>query len=237
MILEGPELTIIVPMLNEAARIEHALQRLQSLRKRGVEIIVVDGGSVDESVAIAEPYVDLLIESGEGIQHNRAKQMNAGAFHATGRILLFLHADTQLPDQAYKLILQAMELPHVWGRFDVKLSGENFMFRIIETMMNLRSGLTGVATGDQGIFVMRHIFEEIKGFRDYPIMEDIDISKRLRKKAYPVCLKQKAITSSRRWEKNGIFKTIGLMWWLRFLYFIGAHPRVLVQQYYKKEPI
>lgn len=233
MLIEGPELSIIIPMLNEADRIEHALQRLKFMRERGVEIIVVDGGSDDASVSLAEPYVDLLIEAGEGIEHNRALQMNAGAFHATGRILLFLHVDTQLPEQAYKLILDAMELPHVWGRFDVKLSGKYFMFRIIETMMNLRSGLTGVATGDQGIFIMRNIFEKIRGFPDYPIMEDIEISKRLRKKAYPVCLKDKAITSSRRWEKNGIFKTISLMWWLRFLYFIGTHPRVLVNQYYK----
>ena len=233
MIIEGPELTIIIPVLNEADQIEQSLQKLQIMRNRGVEIIVVDGGSHDASVALAEPLADLVISSGEEISHNRARQMNIGAYYATGRIFLFLHSDTYLPEEAYKLVLSAMELPHVWGRFDVKLTGQHFMFRIIEMMMNLRSGLTGIATGDQGIFVTRNAFEKIKGFPDYPLMEDVEISKRLRRLAFPVCLKDKAITSSRRWEKNGIFRTIGLMWWLRFLYFMGAHPRVLVSQYYR----
>ncbi len=231
MIIEGPELSIIIPVLNEADRIEQALQKLQFIRNRGVEIIVVDGGSEDASVTLAEPLADLVIEAGEGIAAYRARQMNAGAHHATGRVLLFLHVDTELPEQAYKLILSSMELPHVWGRFDVKLSGDHFMFRIIELMMNLRSGLTGVATGDQGIFVTRNAFDRIKGFPDYQIMEDVEISKRLRKMAFPVCLKNKATTSSRRWEKNGILRTVGKMWWLRFLYFLGTHPRILIKQY------
>jgi len=233
MIIEGPELSIIIPVLNEADQIESSLLKLQDIRNRGVEIIVVDGGSTDASVALAKPLADVVIETDESVATtHRARQMNAGAQQATGRILLFLHIDTLLPDQAYRLILGAMELPHVWGRFDVKLSGDHFMFRLIELMMNLRSGLTGIATGDQGIFVTRNAFDQVKGFPDYPLMEDVEISKRLRKLAFPVCVRTKATTSSRRWENNGIIRTILLMWWLRFLYFLGAHPRVLERQYY-----
>lgn len=229
MLIEGPELSIIIPVLNEAGTIGECLWRLQTLRKRGVEIIVVDGGSQDATVTLASPLADRVIHSKQG----RAVQMNTGATQATGRILLFLHVDTRLPEQAYKTILQSMELPHVWGRFDVKLSGRHSMFRMIEQMMNLRSGLTGIATGDQAIFVTRSAYDSVGGFPDYPLMEDLEISKRLKKLAFPVCLKAKVITSSRRWEKNGIFRTIGVMWWLRFLYFLGTHPRVLQRAYDK----
>jgi len=231
MIIEGPELSIIIPVLNEADQIKPSLLKLQDIRNRGVEIIVVDGGSTDASVQLAKPLADRVLEAGENVSTHRARQMNAGAQHATGRILLFLHIDTLLPDQAYQLILGAMELPHVWGRFDVKLSGDHFLFRLIELMMNLRSGLTGIATGDQGIFVTRNAFDQVNGFPDYPLMEDVEISKRLRKLAFPICLKARATTSSRRWESNGIVRTIVQMWWLRFLYFLGTHPRVLVKQY------
>ncbi len=231
MIIEGPELSIVIPILNEAELITPALEKLQFLRNRGVEIIVVDGGSHDHSDVLAQPLADTVISVEKGEATNRAKQMNLGAMHAKGRVLLFLHIDTELPSQAYKLILSAMELPHVWGRFDVKLSGKNTLFRLIETLMNVRSGLTGIATGDQAIFVTRHAFEKVNGFSDIPIMEDVEISKKLRKQAFPVCLKDRVTTSSRRWERKGIFKTIILMWWLRALYFIGAHPRVIAKQY------
>lgn len=229
MLIEGPELSIIIPVLNEAGSIGTCLWRLQTLRNRGVEIIVVDGGSHDATVSLAAPLADRVIHSKKG----RAVQMNAGAAVTTGRILLFLHADTQLPDQAYTTILNVMELPHVWGRFDVKLSGMHSVFRIIELMMNLRSGLTGIATGDQAIFVTRSAFYAVDGFPDYPLMEDIELSKRLKKIAFPVCLRDKVITSSRRWERNGILRTIGLMWWLRFLYYLGTHPSVLQRVYDK----
>ena len=233
MIIEGPELSIIVPVLNEALLIEPALEKLQFLRNRGVEIIVVDGGSEDGTDRLARPFADTVISVDKSEQSHRAKQMNLGAMHATGRVLLFLHVDTQLPQQAYQQILSAIELPRVWGRFDINLSGQHFMFRIIETLMNLRSSLTGVATGDQGIFVAKDAFIKVNGFADIPLMEDVEISKKLRKLSFPVCLKQRATTSSRRWEKKGVVKTILQMWWLRALYFIGAHPRVLAKQYYR----
>ncbi len=230
MLIEGPELSIILPVWNEEPLIGACLFRLQSLRKRGVEIVVADGGSSDRTVSLAEPLCDHLVCSTKG----RATQMNTGARVATGRILLFLHVDTELPANAYEEILSAMELPHLWGRFDVKLTGSHFMFRFIEHMMNLRSGLTGIATGDQAIFVTRAAFEQVGGFPDQPLMEDIEISRRLKKLAFPVSLKSRVITSSRRWEENGIYTTVLLMWWLRFLYFIGAHPRVLHKMYEKK---
>lgn len=228
MLLEGPELSIIIPTLNEADQIGQTLWPLQSIRRRGVEIILIDGGSRDHTLEVAEPLVDQLVQT----RASRALQMNLGAELATGRILLFLHADTQLPDDAYEAILQKMELPHVWGRFDVSLSGEQPMLRMVENLMNVRSGLTGIATGDQAIFVSRHAFFAVGGYPNIPLMEDIAISKRLKKIAFPVCLRQRVVTSSRKWETQGIFKTITTMWWLRLLYFIGVKPDYLHARYY-----
>lgn len=228
MLIEGPELSIIIPTLNEEEQISKTLWSLQSLRRRGVELVVVDGGSHDGTVDIAEPLADVIFQT----QASRALQMNLGAERSTGRILLFLHSDTQLPEKAYEAILQKMELPHVWGRFDVALTGKHFLFRLIENMMNFRSGVTGIATGDQAIFMTRAAFYQVGGFPNIPLMEDITISQRLKKIAFPVCLRLRAITSSRRWEENGILKTILFMWWLRFLYFIGIKADRLHARYY-----
>lgn len=227
MIIDGPELSIIIPVLNEVEQIQQCLWRLQELRRTGVEIIVVDGGSEDGSLEHSHKLADQVLQADQG----RASQMNTGAEHATGRVLLFLHVDTVLPEQAYWTMLRSLQPPHVWGRFDVQLSGKHFMFRVIEQMMNLRSGLTGIATGDQAVFVTRAAFHAVRGFPDYPLMEDIEISKRLKKLSFPVCLKDKVITSSRRWENNGILRTILLMWWLRLQYFLGVNPRLLARVY------
>lgn len=222
------KLSIIIPTLNEEEAIVEMLKRLQSLRREGHELIVVDGGSSDQTLQLSEPLVDHAIQSHPG----RARQMNRGAALASNETLLFLHADTRLPDDATQQIDAALNRTmKVWGRFDVRLSGERFIFRIIERMINLRSCLTGVATGDQAIFVRRGIFELFGGYAEIPLMEDVELTKSLRTISRPCCIDSPVVTSSRRWEEHGIVKTIWLMWRLRFLYFVGADPTRLAVSY------
>jgi len=218
-----------VPCLNEVTNIERTLLPLQALRQRGHEIILSDGGSTDNTTAIAALFCDKIISSEKG----RAIQMNTGAAHSTGNILLFLHADTIAPENTDELIINALINKHKhWGRFNIKLSGKHWLFRAIETLMNLRSCFSGIATGDQGIFLSRHAFNELSGFKNIPLMEDIELSKRLKKISRPACITNShLITSSRRWEQNGILKTIFLMWSLRLQYFFGTPPFQLAQQY------
>jgi rSAM/selenodomain-associated transferase 2 len=222
-------LSIIVPVLNEAAGIAAALQPLQELRAKGVELIVVDGGSADGSLELAAPLADRVLIAARG----RACQMNAGAALATGRILAFLHADTRLPAAADHLIMNALcaeSGPH-WGRFDVCIEGRSAWLPLVAALMNLRSRLTGIATGDQAIFVRRESFDAAGGFPDIPLMEDIAISRRLRKRGAPACLPQKVVTSGRRWDRHGVWRTIRLMWWLRLRFFLGADPHRLANEY------
>ena len=187
-------LSIIVPTLNEAPGIVSFLKPLQPMRERGVELIVADGGSRDGSVAAALPLVDRVLSSPRG----RALQMNAGAAHAGGDVLLFLHADARLPDNAERLILDGLrEMGRRWGRFDVRLSGSAPMLRVVEWMMNRRSRLTGIATGDQGVFVERGLFEEVGGFPAIALMEDVALSAKLKRHGPPLCLAQIIIASSR----------------------------------------
>lgn len=218
------KVSIIIPMLNEAENIATRLQCLKQTQSDDCEIIVVDGGSSDNSVELARRYAHQVITSPRG----RAVQMNAGAACSQADILLFLHADTVLPENVVNL-LDGIE--HSWGWFSVRLSGENFMFRIIEGMMNLRSQLTSVATGDQAIFVSHSLFNKVGGFPVIALMEDIALSKHLRTLSSPVCLKQQVVTSSRRWQQRGTFKTILLMWWLRALYVFGVSPARLEKLY------
>ncbi len=222
--------SIIIPVLNEKNRLSEQLAALQTLRHAGHEIILVDGGSQDGSVDTAAPYVDQLISSKAG----RATQMNKGAACAKHEWLLFLHIDTRLSDTAMAALeaIAEKKIPQ-WGRFDVRLSGQHVLFRMIAWFMNHRSRLTGIATGDQGIFVAKDYFEQVGGFPDIPIMEDIAISKALKKLSPPVCLTDKVITSSRRWQQNGILKTILFMWSLRLRYFLGVNPIVLARQYHQ----
>jgi rSAM/selenodomain-associated transferase 2 len=222
-------LSVIVPTLNEAAGIVAFLEPLQRLRERGVEVILADGGSRDGTAAAASPLVDRILLSPPG----RALQMNAGAAVAAGDVLLFLHADTCLPDQAERLILEGLADKHRrWGRFDVRLSGAASLLRIVEWTMNRRSRLTGIATGDQGLFVERRLFEEVGGFPPIALMEDVALSATLRRRGRPLCLEQTVAVSSRRWEKHGIWRTIALMWRLRLAYYLGAEPARLAQIYY-----
>lgn len=217
-------LSIIVPMLNEEAGIAAALAALRDLDG---EIVAVDGGSRDKTLEYARPYAAQLLSSPRG----RARQMNAGAAAAQGEILLFLHADTTLPTNAAQAITEAIEQGAIWGRFDVRIAGNSAWFPLIAALMNLRSRLTGIATGDQAIFVRRSSFEQIGGFPDIPLMEDIVISQRLKQLARPACLRQKVTTAGRRWEKHGILRTILSMWWLRLRFFCGADPKNLALEY------
>ncbi|HHM05385.1 MAG TPA: glycosyltransferase [Gammaproteobacteria bacterium] len=224
-------LSIIIPALNEGANITATLQPLQTLRRAGHEIIVVDGGSDDDTARQASPLSDNVISSLRG----RARQMNTGADAAANDILLFLHADTLLPHNADKLIVRGMnQTGKAWGRFDVCLSGRHPMLRVVERSMNLRSRLSGIATGDQAMFVKRAMFEKVGGFPDIPLMEDIALSHQLKQHSRPLCLSTPLVTSSRRWEQHGIMKTIVLMWHLRLAYYFGADPQQLVKRYYNK---
>ena len=218
--------SIIIPTLNEEGSINRLLQQLQMYRQQGHEVIIVDGGSKENTCSISKKLSDKLIESNPG----RAAQMNAGAEEASNNILWFLHADTFLPENAIEPI-QKILIHYDWGRFNIKLSGSNSLFRIIEKMINLRSCFVGIATGDQGIFVKRETFKRVNGYSILPLMEDVDLSKKLKIISKPACLKERLITSSRRWERNGILSTVFLMWRLRFLFWIGVSADKLAVQY------
>lgn len=222
-----PKLSIIIPVLNEAALIVQCLERLAPLRAQGVEIIVVDGGSTDNTSDFAQTLSDQILSSPRG----RAQQMNVGAHAARNPLLLFLHVDTSLPNAAKQLICDAMTGRRAWGRFDVKIEGKHPLLRFIAWSMNLRSRLTGIATGDQAIFVRRAVFIRCGGFPPLPLMEDIALSQRLKRESQPACLRARVTTSGRRWENHGVLRTIGLMWWLRFAYFCGANPARLATGY------
>ena len=219
----GLKLSIVVPALNEAERIEAALRALAPLRRRGCEVIVVDGGSADRTRELAAPLCDRILSSARG----RAVQMNTGARQASGEALLFLHADTQLPPDSDLLIDKALE-NRLWGRFDVEIEGRHRLLRIVGCAMNLRSRLTGIATGDQAIFVRRDAFP---GFAPIALMEDIAFSREMKRRGAPACLRERVRTSGRRWERRGVLRTVVLMWRLRLLYYLGARPERLARLY------
>ena len=221
-------LSIVVPMLNEASVIERTLGALAPMRARGVQVIAADGGSTDGSAALAAPLADAVIGAAPG----RALQMNAGAAASHGAVILFLHADTALPADADLLISAAMERSGAaWGRFDVTIKGRSPMLPVIAALMNRRSRLTGIATGDQAMFVARAAFFGVKGFPEQPLMEDIALSRRLKTCSAPVCLAQRVITSGRRWDTHGAWRTIFLMWQLRLRYWLGASADTLAKAY------
>ena len=216
-------LSVVIPALNEARSIGEALRALAPLRARGHEVIVVDGGSEDGTREIAAPLCDALLQAPRG----RARQMNAGARAASGAALVFLHADTRLPANADEDIGRALGR-HAWGRFDVEIAGRHPLLPVVARAMNLRSRLTGIATGDQAIFVRREAFE---GFPEISLMEDIAFSKAMKRFGPPACLRSRVLTSGRRWEARGVLRTIALMWRLRLLYFLGAPPERLARLY------
>jgi rSAM/selenodomain-associated transferase 2 len=221
-------LSIILPVLNEAAGIARMLAALQPLRDTGAEVIVVDGDSADATAQHAAPYADRVLQSARG----RANQMNAGAAIATGDVLLFLHADTLLPPAADRLIAQGLAASQcAWGRFDVDIAGRPAMLKVIAFMMNWRSRITGIATGDQAIFVKRTDFLAIDGFPVQPLMEDTELSRRLKALSWPLCLRERVTTSGRRWETCGVWRTIVLMWSLRLRYWLGTPAEQLARAY------
>jgi rSAM/selenodomain-associated transferase 2 len=222
------QLSIILPVLNEGDLIGNALDALKDLRALGVEVVIVDGGSRDATIQRARLRADVVISAAEG----RAVQMNAGAAKARGRVLLFLHADTRLPVDADHVVLNGLQRSgRAWGRFDVYIESRHPVLRLLAWAMNLRSRLSGIATGDQAIFVRRDAFELVGGFPAIPLMEDIALSKRLKQVSKPLCLRERVTTSGRRWEKGGVLSTILLMWRLRLRYFFGADPSDLARQY------
>jgi len=221
-------ISVIVPALDESTTIGTTLESLAPLRWAGGEIVVVDGGSRDYTVARAEPLADRVLRSAPG----RATQMNAGAAAACGDILWFLHADTRVDTRALTDLDRAAADPgFAWGRFGVRLSGRRPLFRLIGAMINIRSCLTGIATGDQGLCLRRTLFESVGGFPEIPLMEDVALSRVLRARARPRCLPVRLTTSSRRWERNGTWRTIWQMWALRWAYWRGADPAELARRY------
>jgi rSAM/selenodomain-associated transferase 2 len=225
--MSGKTLSIIMPVLNEAAEIEPALAALAPYRQRRTEIIVVDGGSRDRTPELAHPLADRVITAARG----RATQMNAGAATAKGDVLLFLHADTRLPDAADRLLVDGLARSgRVWGRFDVRFDAGHLL-SVIATMMNTRSRLTGIATGDQAMFVTRAAFDDVGGFPPIALMEDVALSARLKRIGRPLALRADVTTSARRWRRHGTLRTVLLMWRLRLRFFLGADPAKLAQAY------
>jgi rSAM/selenodomain-associated transferase 2 len=237
---DGQRLSVIIPVLNEERSLGRILSAFKSWERTTSEIIVVDGGSTDGTLDIARDYPCTVISAAKG----RASQMNAGADYAAGEILLFLHADTTLPVAAAQLIEEALhrEVENSkglkeadWGWFDVRLDGDRFAFRVIEWFMTARARLTRVCTGDQALFVRRALFEAVGRFPELPLMEDVALSKTLRRAARAKPIAKRVITSSRRWQTQGVVRTVLLMWELRLRYFLGESPQALHKRYYPEQ--
>ena len=219
--------SIVVPVLNEASFVRPFLRHLQPFREQGAEVVICDGGSGDGTRTLAEPRADAVVDSAAG----RAVQMNSGARVARGRILVFLHVDTLLPREGFSEMCRSLRASHDWGRFDVRLSSRGARFRLIEALMNRRSRWTGIATGDQALFLTRELFQAVGGFPEIPLMEDIEMSRRLKRFGPPACLESRVLTSSRRWEQRGVVRTVALMWALRAGYALGVDPARLARWY------
>jgi rSAM/selenodomain-associated transferase 2 len=225
------KLSIIMPVLDEATEIEAALAALAPLRARGAEVIVADGGSRDGTAEKARRLADRVLAAPRG----RSLQMNAGAAAACGDVLMFLHADTRLPGDADRLVLDGLAQSghasdRIWGRFDVRFDGSGLL-NVVATMINMRSRMTGIATGDQAMFMTRAAFEHAGGFPPIALMEDVALSAKLKRTGRPLALRARVTTSARRWRKHGALRTVLLMWALRLRFFLGADPAKLARAY------
>ena len=219
---------IVVPVLNEAAGWPGVQRQLTALAACvDVKVWVVDGGSHDGTATLADQSGLAVLHS----QSGRARQMNTGAAQALGEVLLFLHADTTLPDHWLDAMRAGLDTGAVWGRFDVTIEGQSPMLKVVAFLMNWRSRLSGIATGDQALFMRRSAFDAVRGFPDQPLMEDIEISKRLLRLSRPACLRARVATSGRRWDSRGVWRTIFLMWRLRFAYWRGHSATDLARAY------
>ncbi len=228
-----PFISVVIPVLDEESVLAATLAPLQAARGRGVEVVVVDGGSRDATREIAAPLADRLLEAPRG----RAAQMNVGARASTGEVLLFLHADTVLPGNAAALAGDGLaNSGRAWGRFDVTIAGSDPVLSVVAFLMNARSRLTGIATGDQAMFMRRGAFEQCGGFPAIALMEDVAMSRALKRLSPPLCLRERVLTSGRRWERHGTLRTILLMWRLRLAYFMGADPATLARRYGLEHP-
>lgn len=221
------KILIVVPVFNERDMLAQKLGELDVLRERGAQVMLVDGGSTDRTVELARDAGFDVLESANG----RARQMNAGARALSSDVLVFLHVDTRLPPSALYQIENHISQKSGWGRFDVHIIGISPWLRLVAGMMNVRSRMTGIATGDQALFMKRTLFDEVGGFPEQALMEDIELSKRLKRISAPVCLRDKVETSGRRWDQNGVWKTIFLMWRLRFAYWRGVPSSELARWY------
>lgn len=244
-------LYVVVPVFNERDNLPALVAEVSRLRRNGASVVLVDGGSADGSLLALQQQLSSseLTSPQPGFAQaiagprGRAAQMNAGVAWLRDRVgpgfddaaLLFLHADTRLPSNAVALIMQSLQT-RVWGRFDVVLDGKPMMLRVVATMMNLRSRLTGIATGDQAIFVRAQAFARVGGFANQPLMEDIALSKALKTLGWPACLRQRLRTSGRRWEQHGVWQTIVLMWQLRWAYWRGVPATELAKRYRPHQP-
>jgi rSAM/selenodomain-associated transferase 2 len=221
-------LSIIMPVFNEGESIAPALDALAPLRALGVEVIVVDGGSRDATVQRARLRADVVIKSARG----RALQMNAGAAKAAGDVLLFLHTNVRLPEAAEHLVLDGLARSgRAWGRFDLDLEGHSPLLAIAGFLMNMRSRMTGIATGDQAIFVERDVFENEGGFPVIDMMEDVALTRRLKRVTRPLRIARRVTVSGRRFEQEGVLRTLAREWRLRAAYYFGADPAVLARRY------
>ena len=222
-----PLLSVVIPVRNEAQALPCLLDDLAGLRAAGAELIVVDAGSSDGTCELAQGRVDQLLSTEPG----RALQMNAGAAAARGEYLWFVHADTRISSESLSSLQAALGARPLWGRFDVRLSGSGLALWMIGWMISLRSRISGIASGDQGIFVLRERFSALGGYASIPLMEDLQLCRRLKALARPCCLRPPLLTSSRRWEQHGIWRTVLLMWCLRVAYYCGASPEKLSRLY------
>ena len=214
---------MVIPVLNDATPLRRLID---DLRGAELEIVVVDGGSDDDSVSVAGDAGRVVsAPPGRGIQ------MAAGVPVAKGEWLWFMHADTRLSQRAVAALVDRLDKPH-WGFFSVRLDGRSWPYRMIERAMSWRAAVSGIATGDQGIFVHRELLDAVGGVPNQPLLEDVELCRRLRRLAKPVVLWEPLLTSSRRWERDGIVRTVLAMWWLRFRYFAGADPNSLAREYY-----
>ncbi len=220
--------SIIMPILNEEAILASQLERLtQQCTQQDYELLLVDGGSTDRTVEIAHHYGHVL-----NAPRGRARQMNAGAAAASGDILLFLHADTELPDSVFLAIEEAFAAPEVVaGAFRLCFNCDHLSYRMVAFITNLRSQTFTVFTGDQAYFIRRTSFQAVEGYPDQPLMEDLEIIARLRRIGTVLLVPHYVKTSARRHEKIGLFRSVLFMWYLRTLYKFGVSPGRLQLMY------